>query len=199
MKWSVTVDDPSTWTRPWTFAMPLTAQRRRADDAVRVPRRELRPEEHPERRARRRTGRRGGSGAPADPSALPTNDNRQRQNAETSERARNRSLEFCDLCVLRSFWTSRKSAASAPAPVRPGARRARAGRGGIPRARCRGSSRRGGVPRSPSNRVISCSRCSSPAGAELLLAVGVRARQHLDERPSSVFARRLDAAARIPS
>jgi hypothetical protein len=22
--WSVTVDDPSTWTRPWTFAMPLT-------------------------------------------------------------------------------------------------------------------------------------------------------------------------------
>jgi hypothetical protein len=25
VKWSVTVDDPSTWTRPWTFAMPLTA------------------------------------------------------------------------------------------------------------------------------------------------------------------------------
>ena len=24
VKWSVTVDDPSTWTRPWTFAMPLT-------------------------------------------------------------------------------------------------------------------------------------------------------------------------------
>jgi hypothetical protein len=22
--WAVTVDDPSTWTRPWTFAMPLT-------------------------------------------------------------------------------------------------------------------------------------------------------------------------------
>ena len=24
VKWSVTVDDPSTWTRPWTFSMPLT-------------------------------------------------------------------------------------------------------------------------------------------------------------------------------
>jgi hypothetical protein len=25
VRWAVTVDDPSTWTRPWTFAMPLTA------------------------------------------------------------------------------------------------------------------------------------------------------------------------------
>jgi hypothetical protein len=25
LEWSVTVDDPTTWTRPWTFAMPLTA------------------------------------------------------------------------------------------------------------------------------------------------------------------------------
>jgi hypothetical protein len=24
MEWTVTVDDPSTWTRPWTFSMPLT-------------------------------------------------------------------------------------------------------------------------------------------------------------------------------
>jgi len=24
VRWAVTVDDPSTWTRPWTFAMPLT-------------------------------------------------------------------------------------------------------------------------------------------------------------------------------
>jgi hypothetical protein len=24
VRWSVTVEDPSTWTRPWTFAMPLT-------------------------------------------------------------------------------------------------------------------------------------------------------------------------------
>jgi hypothetical protein len=24
VKWSMTVDDPSTWTRPWTFSMPLT-------------------------------------------------------------------------------------------------------------------------------------------------------------------------------
>ena len=24
IEWSVTVDDPTTWTRPWTFAMPLT-------------------------------------------------------------------------------------------------------------------------------------------------------------------------------
>jgi hypothetical protein len=25
IRWSVTVDDPTTWTRPWTFSMPLTA------------------------------------------------------------------------------------------------------------------------------------------------------------------------------
>jgi hypothetical protein len=24
VRWSVTVDDPTTWTRPWTLAMPLT-------------------------------------------------------------------------------------------------------------------------------------------------------------------------------
>jgi hypothetical protein len=24
VRWAVTVEDPSTWTRPWTFAMPLT-------------------------------------------------------------------------------------------------------------------------------------------------------------------------------
>jgi hypothetical protein len=24
VKWAVTIDDPSTWTRPWTFSMPLT-------------------------------------------------------------------------------------------------------------------------------------------------------------------------------
>jgi hypothetical protein len=24
IEWSVTVDDPQTWTRPWTFSMPLT-------------------------------------------------------------------------------------------------------------------------------------------------------------------------------
>ena len=31
VEWSVTVDDPSTWTKPWTFAMPLT---RNEDEAV---------------------------------------------------------------------------------------------------------------------------------------------------------------------
>ena len=25
VRWAVTIDDPSTWTRPWTFAMPLTS------------------------------------------------------------------------------------------------------------------------------------------------------------------------------
>jgi hypothetical protein len=24
VEWRVTIDDPSTWTRPWTFAVPLT-------------------------------------------------------------------------------------------------------------------------------------------------------------------------------
>jgi hypothetical protein len=24
VRWAVTVDDPQTWTKPWTFAMPLT-------------------------------------------------------------------------------------------------------------------------------------------------------------------------------
>ena len=25
VRWTVTVDDPSTWTKPWTFSLPLTA------------------------------------------------------------------------------------------------------------------------------------------------------------------------------
>jgi hypothetical protein len=24
VRWSVTVEDPKTWTKPWTFSMPLT-------------------------------------------------------------------------------------------------------------------------------------------------------------------------------
>jgi hypothetical protein len=28
MEWSVTVDDPATWTKPWTFSMPLTRNAR---------------------------------------------------------------------------------------------------------------------------------------------------------------------------
>ena len=31
IEWTVTVDDPNTWTRPWTFAMPLT---RNQDEAI---------------------------------------------------------------------------------------------------------------------------------------------------------------------
>src|SRR5688500_1817203 len=31
IEWSVTVDDPSSWARPWTFAMPLT---RNDDEAI---------------------------------------------------------------------------------------------------------------------------------------------------------------------
>jgi hypothetical protein len=27
VEWTVTVDDASTWTKPWTFAMPLTQDR----------------------------------------------------------------------------------------------------------------------------------------------------------------------------
>jgi hypothetical protein len=30
VEWAVTVDDPLTWTRPWTFAMPLTMNDREA-------------------------------------------------------------------------------------------------------------------------------------------------------------------------
>ena len=24
LRWTVTIDDPTTWTKPWTFALPLT-------------------------------------------------------------------------------------------------------------------------------------------------------------------------------
>jgi hypothetical protein len=30
IEWSVTVDDPTTWTRPWTFGMPLTMMKSEA-------------------------------------------------------------------------------------------------------------------------------------------------------------------------
>jgi hypothetical protein len=29
IEWTATIDDPTTWTRPWTIAMPLTADRDR--------------------------------------------------------------------------------------------------------------------------------------------------------------------------
>ena len=54
IEWSVTVDDPTTWTRPWTFSMPLTMNDDRAGLRVRVPRRQLRDDQHPERITRRR-------------------------------------------------------------------------------------------------------------------------------------------------
>ena len=53
VEWSVTVDDPKTWTRPWTFAMHLTKDDEPGDLRVRLPRGELRPAQHPERGARR--------------------------------------------------------------------------------------------------------------------------------------------------
>ena len=58
IEWSVTVDDPTTWTRPWTFSMPLTMNDAEPVLRVRVPRRQLRDDEHPERIARGRQGRR---------------------------------------------------------------------------------------------------------------------------------------------
>jgi hypothetical protein len=70
VRWSVTVDDPSTWTRPWTYSMPLTV-----NDGE-----PLMPYECHEgnyglknilsaARADERAAASGGSGAPADPSA----------------------------------------------------------------------------------------------------------------------------------
>ena len=49
LQYDVTVDDPTVWTRPWTFSVPM---RRNAGAAVRVrlPRGELRPLQHPRRR-----------------------------------------------------------------------------------------------------------------------------------------------------
>ena len=52
VEWAVTVDDPSTWTRPWTFSIPLTMNDQRAGARVRVPRRQPGDPQHPERRAR---------------------------------------------------------------------------------------------------------------------------------------------------
>ena len=54
VEWAVTVDDPATWTRPWTFAMPLTRNEDEAVRSLRVPRRQSRHQEHPERGARGR-------------------------------------------------------------------------------------------------------------------------------------------------
>ena len=49
-----TVDDPNTWTRPWTAAH-AAAQSAGTDLRIRVPRRQLRTPEHPARPARRRS------------------------------------------------------------------------------------------------------------------------------------------------
>ncbi len=54
IEWSVTVNDPATWTKPWTFSMPLDQDGRRARAGVRVSRGQLRGAAHPERRQGRR-------------------------------------------------------------------------------------------------------------------------------------------------
>ena len=58
LEWTVTVDDPSTWTRPWTLLDAADGERRGAALRVRVPRRQLRDQEHPERLAHRGRRRR---------------------------------------------------------------------------------------------------------------------------------------------
>ena len=53
LHYEITVDDPQTWTRPWTLMIPL----KRSDAAhlrIRLPRRQFRPLRHPVRRARGR-------------------------------------------------------------------------------------------------------------------------------------------------
>ena len=47
--YEATVDDPRTWTRPWTISLPLTQHPELRVVRVRVPRRQLRDAEHPER------------------------------------------------------------------------------------------------------------------------------------------------------
>ena len=47
LQYQATVTDPETWTRPWTVALPLKLTAPVRDVRVRVPRRQLRDEEHP--------------------------------------------------------------------------------------------------------------------------------------------------------
>ena len=54
IEWSVTLNDPDTWAKPWTFAMTLTEDPGAAAVRIRLPRGQLRDAQHPERRARRR-------------------------------------------------------------------------------------------------------------------------------------------------
>jgi hypothetical protein len=54
INWQVTVDDPATWTKPYTFMMRLK-KTEWADLRVRVPRGQLRDGRYPRRRARRRS------------------------------------------------------------------------------------------------------------------------------------------------
>ena len=51
--WTATIDDPATWTRPWTLGMTLS-RGSAARARLRLPRGQLRPAQHPQRRARRR-------------------------------------------------------------------------------------------------------------------------------------------------
>ena len=52
LEWSVTLEDPSTWTGPWTFSMVLTPDSEERIIGVRVPRGKPRDGEHAERGAR---------------------------------------------------------------------------------------------------------------------------------------------------
>ena len=52
VEWTVTIDDPTTWVRPWTFSLPLTMNDQRAGAGIRLSRGQLRAPQHAQRRAR---------------------------------------------------------------------------------------------------------------------------------------------------
>jgi hypothetical protein len=47
--YEATIDDPGTWTRPWTIAFPAHTRGAKRRTRIRLPRRQLRPFQHPER------------------------------------------------------------------------------------------------------------------------------------------------------
>jgi hypothetical protein len=60
--YEVHIDDPATFTKPWTFRMTITSQPGYRDLRIRLPRRQQRDAERAHRRARLREGRRRGKG-----------------------------------------------------------------------------------------------------------------------------------------
>ena len=111
LEYVVTIEDPTTWTRPWTVALELAPAGQRGQPALQgaaLPRRQLRPAGAAGGRTRRRTGARGRTGPPS-------GKHLQRGLRRRTQRRRTRSAAVTARGTAGAYFPAASASRSAPA------------------------------------------------------------------------------------